>query len=42
MLWIESAGDIYINSKKHIHFKKDGLLIVREHFLFSTDKDYIS
>ncbi|XP_011882498.1 PREDICTED: choline transporter-like protein 1 isoform X2 [Vollenhovia emeryi] len=27
MLWIESAGDIYLNRKNHVHFKKDGLLI---------------
>ncbi|XP_011067500.1 PREDICTED: choline transporter-like protein 1 isoform X3 [Acromyrmex echinatior] len=27
MLWIESAGDIYLNRKNHIHFKKDALLI---------------
>ncbi|XP_071631201.1 choline transporter-like protein 1 isoform X1 [Temnothorax longispinosus] len=27
MLWIESAGDIYLNKKGHIRFKKDGLLI---------------
>ncbi|XP_072754368.1 choline transporter-like protein 1 isoform X1 [Anoplolepis gracilipes] len=27
MLWIESAGDIYLNRKKHVHFKKDALLI---------------
>ncbi|XP_077273063.1 choline transporter-like protein 1 isoform X3 [Temnothorax americanus] len=27
MLWIESAGDIYLNKKSHIRFKKDGLLI---------------
>lgn len=30
MLWIESAGDIYMNRKNHIHFRKDALLIVRE------------
>lgn len=30
MLWIESAGDIYINQKNHTHFRKDALLIVRE------------
>lgn len=27
MLWIESAGNIYINRKNHIHFKKDAMLI---------------
>ncbi|XP_029175076.1 choline transporter-like protein 1 isoform X2 [Nylanderia fulva] len=27
MLWIESAGDIYLNKKNHVHFKKDALLI---------------
>ncbi|XP_012522931.1 choline transporter-like protein 1 isoform X1 [Monomorium pharaonis] len=27
MMWIESAGDIYMNRKNHIRFKKDGLLI---------------
>ncbi|XP_026830120.1 choline transporter-like protein 1 isoform X2 [Ooceraea biroi] len=27
MLWIESAGDIYINRKNHTHFKKDALLL---------------
>ncbi|XP_067207426.1 choline transporter-like protein 1 isoform X2 [Linepithema humile] len=27
MLWIESAGDIYVNKKNHVHFKKDALLI---------------
>ncbi|KYQ54280.1 Choline transporter-like protein 1 [Trachymyrmex zeteki] len=27
MLWIESAGDIYLNRKNHVHFKKDALLI---------------
>ncbi|XP_032681859.1 choline transporter-like protein 1 isoform X2 [Odontomachus brunneus] len=27
MLWIESAGDIYVNKKNHIHFRKDALLI---------------
>ncbi|XP_025075815.1 choline transporter-like protein 1 isoform X1 [Pogonomyrmex barbatus] len=27
MLWIESAGDIYLNRKNHIHFKKDALII---------------
>ncbi|XP_031830541.2 choline transporter-like protein 1 isoform X2 [Nomia melanderi] len=28
MLWIESAGNIYMNRKQHIHFRKDTLLIV--------------
>ncbi|XP_076684764.1 choline transporter-like protein 1 isoform X2 [Andrena cerasifolii] len=27
MLWIESAGNIYMNRKGHIHFRKDTLLI---------------
>jgi len=29
MLWIESAGDIYLNRKNHTHFRKDALLLVR-------------
>lgn len=36
MLWIESAGDIYLNRKNHVHFKKDGLLIVRKRVSLST------
>ncbi|KAH0946358.1 hypothetical protein HN011_009602 [Eciton burchellii] len=27
MLWIESAGDIYLNRKNHTHFRKDALLL---------------
>ncbi|XP_076171666.1 choline transporter-like protein 1 isoform X2 [Ptiloglossa arizonensis] len=27
MLWIESAGNMYLNTKGHIHFRKDALLI---------------
>jgi len=33
MLWIESAGDIYLNRKNHVHFKKDALLIVCERII---------
>lgn len=33
MLWIESAGDIYLNRKNHVHFKKDALIIVRERII---------
>ncbi|OAD55258.1 Choline transporter-like protein 1 [Eufriesea mexicana] len=27
ILWIESAGNIYMNKKNHIHFRKDAVLI---------------
>lgn len=47
MLWIESAGDIYVNKKNHVHFKKDALIIVSEHvslliLLTSIDEDNLS
>ncbi|CAL7943385.1 unnamed protein product [Xylocopa violacea] len=27
MLWIESAGNIYMNRKNHVHFRKDAIVI---------------
>lgn len=32
MLWVESAGNIYLNKKNHIHFRKDALLITARWF----------